>query len=88
MQESTTNRDLLWQSSALKVIFFNVDLPKWEFIFLVTIYVTEMWTTATSVPKRGCPLLVLDKVLRSEDSETFAGVCKSSPNKRKGRQKS
>ena len=29
--------------------------------------VTEMWTTATSVPKRGCPLLVLDKVLRSED---------------------
>ena len=35
------------------------------------IYVTEMWTTATSVPKQGCPPLVLDKVLRSEDSETL-----------------
>ena len=35
-----------------------------------------MWTTATSVPKRGCPPLVLDKVLRSEDSETLDGVCK------------
>ena len=30
-----------------------------------------MGTTATSVPKRGCPPLVLDKVLRSEDSETL-----------------
>ena len=47
----------------------------------VSINVTEMWTTATSVPKRGCPPLVLDKVLRSEYSETLARVCKSSPDK-------
>ena len=40
-----------------------------------------MWTTATSVPKRGCPPLGLDKVLRSEDSETLAGVCKVLPIK-------
>ena len=35
-----------------------------------------MWTTATRVPKRGCPLPVLDKVLRSEDSETLDKACK------------
>ena len=45
------------------------------------IYVTEMWTTATSVPKRGCPPLVLDKVLWSEDSETLDRVCKVLPIK-------
>ena len=37
-----------------------------------------MWTTATSVPERGCPPLVLDKVLLSEDSETLARVRASS----------
>ena len=42
-----------------------------------------MWTTATSVPKRGCPPLVLDKVLWSEDSETLDGVCKVLPIKEK-----
>ena len=60
-----------------------MDLPKWEFIFLITIYVTEMWTTATTVPKQGCPLLVLDKVLQSEDSETLDWVCKVLPIKEK-----
>ena len=40
-----------------------------------------MWTTATSVPKRGCPSLVLDKVLRSEDSETLARVWEVFPIK-------
>ena len=40
-----------------------------------------MWTTATSMPKQGCPPLVLDKVLRSEDSETLDGVCKVLPIK-------
>ena len=45
------------------------------------IYVTEMWTTATSVPKRGCPRLVLDKVLWSEDSETLDRLSKVLPIK-------
>ena len=40
-----------------------------------------MWTTATSVPKRGCPPLVLNKVLRSEDSETLVRVSKVLPIK-------
>ena len=40
-----------------------------------------MWTTAISVPKRGCPPLVLDKLLWSEDSETLDGVCKVLPIK-------
>ena len=44
---------------------------------------TEIWKTNTSVPKRGCPLLVLDKVLRSEDSETLDWVCKVLPIKEK-----
>ena len=44
-------------------------------------YVTEMWTTATSMPKRGCPPIVLDKVLWSEDSETLARVWKVLPIK-------
>ena len=42
-------------------------------------YVTEMWTTATSMPKRGCPPIVLDKVLWSEDSETLDGMCEVLP---------
>ena len=37
------------------------------------------------MPKRGYPPLGLDKVLRSEDSETLVRVCKSSPNERKGK---
>ena len=41
---------------------------------------SNSYTTATSMPKRGCPPFELDKVLRSEDFETLARVCKSSPN--------
>ena len=45
------------------------------------IYVMEMWTTAISVPIRGCPPLVYNKVFRSEDSETLDGVCEVLPIK-------
>ena len=57
-----------------------------EFFYLIkfilnSINVTEMWTIATSMPKRGCPPLVLDNVLRSEDSENTCQSMGNSPNK-------
>ena len=34
------------------------DKARQSYLQIVVTNVTEMWTTATSVPKRGCPLLV------------------------------
>ena len=56
---------LKWRPSScvtsLFCMFGSLALSKYLVRSLMN--VTEMWTTATRVPKQGCPPLVLDKVL-------------------------